>query len=85
MIRKRLWASAQSTAARHVSDIEHLGHCIEDLRQSLMCAADVSPIPFVLDGNGKAVVDVNSVVHRCRDFDAVREWARKRPVESSHV
>lgn len=60
----------------------HVTHCLDILRQQLMCVVDVgvlgqiwyqpeeeqNPIPFV-DFNTK---------HKCRDFEAVREWAEKQ-------
>lgn len=52
----------------------HLDHCIEMLRQVLMCNADVGPITF----DWVAGLDVPfpnfSTLHKCRDVDKVYEW-----------
>ncbi|KAF2016383.1 hypothetical protein BU24DRAFT_492479 [Aaosphaeria arxii CBS 175.79] len=66
----------------------HVTHCLDILRQQLMCVTDVGvlgqvwwqakdmakPLPFV---------DFNTR-HKCRDFEAIRKWAEERqlPPES---
>jgi hypothetical protein len=59
----------------------HVTHCMDILRQQLMCVTDIgvlgqvwyqpegeaSPTPFV-DFNTK---------HRCRDYEAIRKWAEE--------
>ncbi|TEA14916.1 Cyclochlorotine biosynthesis protein O [Colletotrichum sidae] len=52
----------------------HLEHCIDALRQAVMCSADVTPHPWVWkDGQNREVADV---MHSCRNFDAIRDWAQ---------
>jgi hypothetical protein len=62
----------------------HTTHCLDILRQVLMCTPDIgilgqvwwqpkggpSPMPFV---------DFNTQ-HRCRDYQAVREWAKEHQI-----
>jgi hypothetical protein len=66
----------------------HVTHCLDILRQQLMCVPDIGvlgqvwyklesmpqPMPFV-DSNTE---------HRCRDFEGVRAWAERQqlPVET---
>lgn len=56
-------------------------HCIEILRQYLMCTADVTPItskfvPF------KSVPDVDfSTMHVCRDFEGILQWVQENTVK----
>ncbi|TQW01129.1 tat pathway signal sequence [Cordyceps javanica] len=58
---------------RYNSSILH--HCIEVLRESLTCAADVSAIPYRWHHETKiAEPDIRSV-HMCRNFTKIREWA----------
>jgi hypothetical protein len=49
----------------------HVRHCIDYLRQSLMCHADTNIEPVVerLDG-----VKGFGSVHQCRDFNSVMDW-----------
>jgi hypothetical protein len=55
-------------------------HCLDILRQQLMCTVDVGVLGQVWyqpEGKGpEAFVDFNTV-HTCRNFDAIRDWAEK--------
>jgi hypothetical protein len=55
-------------------------HCLDILRQQLMCTVDVGVLGQVwYQPEGKtpeAFVDFNTV-HKCRNFDAIRDWAEK--------
>ena len=54
---------------------KHLGHCIEILRLSVMCAGDVTPIlsEVAPEEKGGYRPDFNTM-HKCRDFEGIREW-----------
>ncbi len=58
----------------------NLGHCVDVLRQQLMCTADVGVVPFIWVAKEETdephILPDFSTVHRCRDFDAIREWGR---------
>ena len=58
------------THSRH-----HAGHCLEYLRQALICAADSTIEP----GNTttKHVTGLG-VMHECRDFDGLVAWTQER-------
>lgn len=53
----------------------HVDHCIETLRLSLMCYADVTPmlIKPAKDG-GVGDADFNTH-HKCRNFQNILEWS----------
>jgi hypothetical protein len=57
-----------------------LAHCLDILRQQLMCTVDVGVLGQVWyqppGGALQAFVDFNTV-HKCRNFDAIRDWAEK--------
>lgn len=62
------------------------GHCIDQIRQYIMCSGDITPLPTryykALDSN---YVD-SDVPHTCRDFDSIRQWISKRiPYDSDSV
>lgn len=57
----------------------HTTHCLDILRQVLMCNPDVGVLGQVWwqpenMTHPQAFVDFNTV-HRCRDYEAVRVWA----------
>lgn len=59
----------------------HLNHCVEGLRQALMCAADISIIPWSWDDGAQKALPSSQIVHSCRNFDRIRDWAeRHRPI-----
>jgi hypothetical protein len=57
----------------------HTTHCLDILRQVLMCNPDVGVLGQVWwqpgnESHPQAFVDFNTK-HRCRDYEAVRAWA----------
>ncbi|KAK4691232.1 hypothetical protein P7C71_g5720, partial [Lecanoromycetidae sp. Uapishka_2] len=56
-------------------DYEHIGHCLENLRQDTICDADdlprhTEPEPSVRSAEGQT--------RQCRDFGALQAWAQDR-------
>ena len=58
----------------HDHNVEHIHHCFEYIRQSIMCAADTALEPFKDDIHG---VDGFGNDHQCRDFEEVFNWAEE--------
>lgn len=58
----------------------HIDHCIDQLRQSLMCTADVSPIPYQWYDSLDSYMPATGSVHTCRDFEAIHKWAKGRVI-----
>jgi Mycotoxin biosynthesis protein UstYa len=64
----------------------HLDHCIDTLRQSLMCNADVAAQGFDWFQELHYIRVRIDTVHRCRNFDRIRDWAWERAVPwNSHM
>ncbi|KAF8907012.1 hypothetical protein CPB84DRAFT_1769237 [Gymnopilus junonius] len=58
----------------------HLDHCVEILRQNLMCSADVGMITYEwVKGFSEPYPDFNTK-HQCRNFDKILEWGYKQAV-----
>ncbi|KAK1992172.1 hypothetical protein LX36DRAFT_685043 [Colletotrichum falcatum] len=55
---------------------DHIGHCINHLRQAIQCHGDLTPMEWKLVGN-KIILNTQTH-HTCRDFDRILEWAAKR-------
>ncbi|KAL5358083.1 hypothetical protein BJX96DRAFT_182665 [Aspergillus floccosus] len=55
---------------------KHVSHCLDILRQQLMCTVDVGVLGqiWVWPDDPKPFVDFNTR-HKCRNFDAIRQWA----------
>lgn len=80
MVRKRVWATEVFTPEAELMGIEHIDHCIDTIRQSLMCASDVTPLPFVWSKDDQRTLEVARVLHTCRDFEAIKEWGKQNHV-----
>jgi len=55
-----------------------IDHCIDQLRQNIMCSSDVTLIGFRWDERDRAPQPVFQGMHQCRSFDAIDAWAEKR-------
>lgn len=67
----------------------HLDHCVEMLREGLMCQADVGVITFKMQKEGEEAEGEYrpdfANWHVCRDYEAIREWAVGRVVATDVV
>ncbi|KAF7333837.1 hypothetical protein MVEN_02340600 [Mycena venus] len=59
---------------------DHINHCVDLIRQNLMCNADVGVITYNwLKGWDKPFPDFNTW-HQCRNFDRILEWSHNHQV-----
>jgi hypothetical protein len=56
----------------------HADHCVEHLRQMLMCSGDATPIPSRWEENIGQWYVYTDRTHTCRDFKSLREWITMR-------
>ncbi|KAH9990679.1 hypothetical protein F4779DRAFT_252542 [Xylariaceae sp. FL0662B] len=57
----------------------HKDHCLDFLRQSSMCHADVGVITFQWDSSSLVPV-ANSTSHQCANWKKLEEWSKARTV-----
>ena len=81
MLRKRLYSKVEYPPDHELMGIEHLEHCYDALRQSLMCAADITPLPWQWVEEAQEAKEVARVAHTCRNFESIRSWAKENAVE----
>jgi Mycotoxin biosynthesis protein UstYa len=85
MIRLRIWAGEGPEYHIGVNetliDMDHIDHCIDAMRQSFMCSADISPITWKWDEVSQSARGQLTTPHTCRDFEAIREWALEHQTE----
>ncbi|KAK5996325.1 hypothetical protein PT974_03080 [Cladobotryum mycophilum] len=53
----------------------HISHCLDTLREAIMCASDISVINWQWNSEANKALGHGDVVHSCRSFDRIREWA----------
>ncbi|KAI8633231.1 hypothetical protein F5Y19DRAFT_490406 [Xylariaceae sp. FL1651] len=55
---------------------DHIGHCINHLRQSIQCHSDLTPMQWTRAGN--KIILSTKTPHTCRNFEKIHAWARDR-------
>jgi len=74
--------SGQDKKARALT--QNTAHCIDILRQQLMCVMDVGLLGQVWwDRQEPKIFPDFNTKHKCRDFDAVRRWAHDHQAPDS--
>jgi hypothetical protein len=59
---------------------KHLEHCIEELRQSLMCHGDMSLLTYNwVEGESLPHANFNTI-HTCKNWDKIMDWVMDRDV-----
>lgn len=82
MIRMRVWETNKTLGEEDKDEITHIDHCIDSIRQTLMCSADVSPIVFNWDPSVNYSRPISTIYHTCRDFEALRQWTEDHQVKN---
>jgi hypothetical protein len=59
-------------------------HCIESIRQSLTCSADISTVNYLWLQDAKFMQAQINSVHTCRNYEKIRDWAFDRYVDKSN-
>ena len=59
-------------------NIMHLSHCVDSMRQSLMCHSDIATINFFWSDEENHMKGNLETTHMCRDFSKIRQWAAAR-------
>ena len=62
------------------TQILHVDHCIDTLRQTLMCHGDIALHTFDWIPHYRRPEPNFNVVHECRNFEAIYDWAEKHSV-----
>ncbi|KAF7527335.1 hypothetical protein G7054_g10498 [Neopestalotiopsis clavispora] len=76
MLRQVLWHDAYNVS---IPDLRgHADHCIEDIRQSLMCHADLSVVTFDWRADKRKPWPNFHLDQTCVDWNALDAWAAKR-------
>lgn len=83
-VRKRIdieYYSQPEHAGVHLAqanwDRIHIDHCLDQLRQTVLCFGDLSPVPlYYVQGAPLAIG--RSAQHTCRKFDPIQQWLKQR-------
>ncbi|ETN38308.1 uncharacterized protein HMPREF1541_06339 [Cyphellophora europaea CBS 101466] len=61
---------------------KHLDHCIDTLRQWLMCQPDLSLRSVYWREDGLSAAANNSITHECVNWDALQEWVDQHSISA---
>lgn len=62
----------------HLIDAVSVEHCINHLRQAIMCWGTTTVIPTKYYPGYKSIYVKTDAVHTCRAFDPIREFTKER-------
>jgi hypothetical protein len=57
---------------------KHIGHCLDMVRQALMCSADTGMQPFLWVGNPPHPFPDFIREHKCKNFGDILDFAREK-------
>ena len=73
------WLAASPTAFEGLKCGLWLGHCLEAIRQSIMCVPDLTPRSVYWKDEERSNIAVNpSVEQECLDWSLLNEWMEMR-------
>ncbi|KAG1724443.1 uncharacterized protein EDB91DRAFT_1062841, partial [Suillus paluster] len=84
MLRKVTWGDHYGPSGNDVHESPeyfriHLDHCIELLRQNILCHSDVVTISYDWERSGAFPPSFN-VRHQCKDFEKILDWVDEHRV-----
>jgi len=79
-LRKQLWEFEDGIAdPREASQRQqHFDHCIDYLRQVVMCHGDITPVTFEWNVERNIYLAHHGTIHQCRNFNTIYKWAASR-------
>lgn len=85
MVRRASWGERDNSTSHEVHDSEafwriHLDHCIEMLRQIIMCRGDVTMFTYDWVKGVEDPFPNFNTPHQCRNFDKVLDWVDEHRV-----
>ncbi|KAJ7775804.1 hypothetical protein B0H14DRAFT_2631836 [Mycena olivaceomarginata] len=56
---------------------EHVSHCVDWIRESIMCHSDTSVIVWQWNGRVQQSMPKARIPHTCRNFEPIQKWGRQ--------
>ncbi|KAK7943557.1 uncharacterized protein PG986_012670 [Apiospora aurea] len=56
---------------------DHISHCLDALREAIMCASDISVITWKWNHKAQRALGHGDIVHTCRNFESIHDWSTK--------
>lgn len=81
-LRKYIYRESYPDMHTEDAQIEHVDHCIDLLRQVLMCHADISLHTYGWRNDYRWPWPNFEIEHECRSWDTLMDWAKEHHVPS---
>ncbi|KAH8817357.1 hypothetical protein F5884DRAFT_874356 [Xylogone sp. PMI_703] len=79
ILRHQVYEQATPYSQRPRNERAHIDHCVDSLRQVIMCHGDTTPMSLVRDEReSPPYFVIFETVHTCRNWDSIWNWAVKR-------
>ncbi|KAI1330218.1 hypothetical protein F5Y16DRAFT_415673 [Xylariaceae sp. FL0255] len=78
MMREAIYPDYYQHVDKGASYQAHLEHCINNLRQVLMCHGDITGIPVKYYPERHRVKSMFEVTHVCRNFELIQKFSKER-------
>jgi hypothetical protein len=56
---------------------DHINHCVDAVREAIMCASDISVITWAWNDRAQKALGHGDIVHSCRNFNSIRNWSAR--------
>ncbi|KAF7345933.1 hypothetical protein MVEN_01615600 [Mycena venus] len=70
--------SISNTSSTSLKNRKHVLHCLDWIRQALMCNADTSVVVWQWDESRNTTRVKGNIAHTCRNFEKLQDWAKER-------
>jgi hypothetical protein len=77
MVRQSLYPSIYPNATAEEGWDIHIDHCLDSIRQNLMCSVDVGTIFFQWYPKQGYTLPDAKITHTCRKWEDVKAWAEE--------
>jgi hypothetical protein len=86
MVRKALhpeyYAMHEPQPLPGLGPFDHIDHCIQSLRESITCSADITPNVWLWEDRYGFNIPRIDTVHTCRNFQKINDWAEPRSIDA---
>ncbi|QQK46176.1 tat pathway signal sequence protein [Penicillium digitatum] len=80
-IREYVHSEYYNLKATPVSNMDHVDHCIDMLRQIVMCRGDIALTTYKWIPNYSLPWPDFGLAHECRNWERIDNWASKRAID----
>ncbi|KAJ7626551.1 hypothetical protein DFH06DRAFT_1227968 [Mycena polygramma] len=77
-------STTNNSIPEHQSATDHISHCVDWIRQSVMCAGDTSVIVWQWQDSLNTTLPRGDTAHTCRKFEPLQHWGKERVLRNGY-